>query len=143
MKRFLFLTVLLIASMQLFGANVDLATARATAQQYAASKMAKGKLMAPSAIDMKLVKQEMNSDKPGTAVYYIFNTNDHFIIISGDREQELYGRYEEQAYFWRMLKLVGHKDVSIYEMQGYDHGAMPHPAYHILKEQIKRLTAPK
>lgn len=65
------------------------------------------------------------------------------IIISGDREQELYGRYEEQAYFWRMLKLVGHKDVSIYEMQGYDHGAMPHPAYHILKEQIKRLTAPK
>jgi hypothetical protein len=33
--------------------------------------------------------------------------------------------------------------VSIYEMQGYDHGAMPHPAYHILKEQIKRLTAPK
>ncbi len=70
--------------MQVFGANVDLATAKATAQQYAASKMAKGQLMAPSAIDMKLVKQEMNSDKPGTAVYYIFNTDDHFIIISGD-----------------------------------------------------------
>jgi predicted esterase len=40
------------------------------------------------------------------------------VIISGDRELELYGRYEEQAYFWRMLKLVGHKDVTIYEMQG-------------------------
>jgi len=63
------------------------------------------------------------------------------IIISGDRELELYGRYEEQAYFWRMLKLVGHKDATLYEMQGYDHGAMPHPAYHILKEHIKRLTA--
>lgn len=61
------------------------------------------------------------------------------IIISGDRELELYGRYEEQAYFWRMLKLVGHKDVTLYEMQGYDHGAMPHPAYHILKEHIKRI----
>ena len=65
------------------------------------------------------------------------------VIISGDRELELYGRYEEQAYFWRMLKLVGHKDVTLYEMQGYDHGAMAHPAYHILKEHIKRLTAKK
>ena len=63
------------------------------------------------------------------------------IIISGDRELELFGRYEEQAYFWRMLKLVGHKDVTLYEMQGYDHGAMPHPAYYILKQHIKRLTA--
>ena len=61
------------------------------------------------------------------------------MIISGDRELELYGRYEELAYFWRMLKLVGHKDVTLYEMQGYDHGAMPHPAYHILKQHIRRL----
>lgn len=61
------------------------------------------------------------------------------IVISGDRELELYGRYEEQAYFWRMLKLVGHPDVTLYEMQGYDHGAMARPAYHILKQHIKRL----
>lgn len=59
------------------------------------------------------------------------------VIISGDRELELYGRYEEQAYFWRMLKLVGHPDVRLYEMQGYDHGAMPAPAFHILKNLIK------
>jgi len=85
MKRFLFLTVLMIASMQVFSANVDLATAKASAQQFAAAKMAaSGKLMAPSAIDLNLVKLEMNSDQPGTAVYYIFNTADHFIIVSGD-----------------------------------------------------------
>ena len=65
------------------------------------------------------------------------------VIISGDRELELYGRYEEQAYFWRMLKLVGHKDVTLYEMQGYDHGSMPQPAYKILKDHIKRLTSAK
>lgn len=63
------------------------------------------------------------------------------VVISGDRELELYGRYEEQAYFWRMLKLVGHPDATLYEMQGYDHGAMPHPAYHVMKEHIKRLTS--
>ncbi len=63
------------------------------------------------------------------------------VIISGDRELELFGRYEEQAYFWRMLKLVGHQDVTLYEMQGYDHGAMPQPAYKILKDHIRRITA--
>ena len=62
------------------------------------------------------------------------------VIISGDREQELYGRYEEQAYFWRMLKLVGNRYVKLYEMQGFNHGDMPHPAYHVMKEHIKRLV---
>ena len=72
MKRFLFLTVLMIASMQVFSANVDLATAKASAQQFAATKMAaSGKLMAPSAIDLNLVKLEMNSDQPGTAVLHL------------------------------------------------------------------------
>lgn len=64
------------------------------------------------------------------------------VIISGDRELELFGRYEEQAYFWRMLKLVGHPDVTLYEMQGFDHGAMPQPAYHVMKHHIKRLCQP-
>ena len=63
------------------------------------------------------------------------------VIISADREQELYGRYEETAYFWRMLKLVGHPDVSIYELDGYNHGDMAVPAHAILKKQIKRLCS--
>ena len=32
------------------------------------------------------------------------------------------GRYEENAYFMRMLKVNGHKDVTLYELQGYGHG---------------------
>ena len=63
------------------------------------------------------------------------------VIISADREQELYGRYEETAYFWRMLKLVGHKDVTIYELDGYNHGDMAVPAHAILKKNIKRLCS--
>jgi hypothetical protein len=31
--------------------------------------------------------------------------------------------------------------VTLYEMQGYDHGAMPFPAYKILKDHIRRITA--
>lgn len=61
------------------------------------------------------------------------------VILSGDRELELYGRYEEQAYFWRMLKLVGHKECYLYEMQGYDHVWMPRPAFHVMKNHIKQI----
>lgn len=61
------------------------------------------------------------------------------IIISGDRNEELYGRYEETAYFWRILRLVGHPDVTMYELDGYSHSAMAAPAHHILLKHIKRL----
>ena len=35
------------------------------------------------------------------------------------------GRYEENAYFWRMMRVAGHPDVRIYEFDGFDHGNMP------------------
>lgn len=54
------------------------------------------------------------------------------LIISGDRNKELRGRYEESAYFWRMLKEVGHPDVELLELQGYDHGGMAEPAFPLL-----------
>lgn len=62
-----------------------------------------------------------------------------YVIITGDRELELFGRYEENAYLWRLLRLIGHPDVSIYELDGYDHGSMADPAHHILKHHIHRL----
>lgn len=59
-----------------------------------------------------------------------------YIIITGDRNDELYGRYEENAYMWRMMKLVGHPETEIYELDGYNHGDMAAPAHHILKRRI-------
>ena len=53
------------------------------------------------------------------------------LLLSGDRELEMLGRYEENAYFWRMLRIAGHPDVRLLEFDGYDHGNMPqagHPA---------------
>ncbi len=47
------------------------------------------------------------------------------LILSGDRELEMLGRYEENAYFWRMMQVVGHPDVRLYEFDGFDHGNMP------------------
>ena len=49
-------------------------------------------------------------------------------LITGDREQELFGRYEENAYFWRMLTASGHKHAELHELDGFDHGSMVAPA---------------
>lgn len=61
------------------------------------------------------------------------------LIVTGDRELEMLGRYEENAYFWRMLKVVGHDDVTIKELQGYDHGGMARPAHPLLLKFVKRI----
>lgn len=62
-----------------------------------------------------------------------------YIMICGDRELELLGRYEENAYLWRMLKIIGHPCVSIFEIEGHNHGDMLHPGFHIMKNEIKKL----
>lgn len=64
-----------------------------------------------------------------------------YIIITGDAEQELYGRYEENLYMWRMMKLAGHPDVKIYKLDGYNHGDMAAPAHHILRREIDRILS--
>lgn len=59
------------------------------------------------------------------------------LLITGDRDKELLGRYEENAYLWRMLKETGHKNVELLELQGYDHGGMDKPAYPLLMKFIR------
>lgn len=63
------------------------------------------------------------------------------VLILGDRELELYGRYEEVAYLWRMMQLIGHPYTRIYELDGYSHGAMAVPAHHILLNSIKEILS--
>ena len=65
------------------------------------------------------------------------------LVLSGDREMEMNGRYEEQAYFWRMMKLVGNENVFLYEFDGYDHGSMPFPAHNVVKRYIKGICEGK
>lgn len=65
-------------------------------------------------------------------LYHVRKDCAPMLIISDDRDLELYGRYEEQAYFWRMLKLVGHPDVTLYELDEYDHGGMVQPGFPLL-----------
>lgn len=72
-------------------------------------------------------------------LYYVRKDAPPLIIISGDREMEMLGRYEENAYLWRMMKVNGHEDCYIYELDGHDHGRMERPGYHIMKMHIDRI----
>lgn len=59
------------------------------------------------------------------------------LLVTGDREKELMGRYEECAYFWRMMKLAGHKATTLHELDGFDHGKMPEPAFPLLLKFVE------
>lgn len=54
------------------------------------------------------------------------------ILITGGRDVELLGRYEENAYMMRMMKVAGHTKTELYELQGLDHIGMVAPAHSIL-----------
>lgn len=74
-------------------------------------------------------------------LYHVRENCPPFLIISGDREKELYGRYEEQAYLWRMLRLRGNEDVTLYELDGFDHGGMCRPAFPLLLQFVRERMA--
>lgn len=62
------------------------------------------------------------------------------LLITGDRNQELLGRYEENAYLWRMMKIAGHTHTDLLELQGFDHGGMAEPAFPLLVKFVKEQT---
>ncbi|HAL45750.1 MAG: lipase [Planctomycetes bacterium GWF2_42_9] len=70
-------------------------------------------------------------------LYYVRADAPALILITGDRNMELLGRYEENAYMMRMMKVAGHTKTELYEIQGHNHGEMLKPALTILLNHIK------
>ena len=71
-------------------------------------------------------------------MYHVRGEAAPMLIISGDRELEMVGRYEENAYFVRMLRINGHKDVTFLEVDGFGHSDMAAPAHLLLLKYIKK-----
>ena len=84
MKKLLFFATLLLVAMQVQAADVNLAAARATAERYLHGAAAGKRFTGVRAQDLKLLYTEVNSSRVDQAVYYIFNTDQGFIIVSGD-----------------------------------------------------------
>ncbi|MCB0686230.1 MAG: alpha/beta hydrolase [Saprospiraceae bacterium] len=72
-------------------------------------------------------------------LYHVRADAPPILLITGDRELELLGRYEENAYLMRMMKVVGHPDIRLYEMDGYGHG-MTEPAFPLLIKEVHRIV---
>jgi acetyl esterase/lipase len=73
------------------------------------------------------------------ALYHVRGDAPPVVLMTGGRELELPGRYEENAYLWRMLKVNGHPDVTLHEIDGTDHGSMVAPGHEILLDFIERV----
>ena len=54
-------------------------------------------------------------------LYHIRKDCPPLLLITGDRKLELLGRYEENAYLWRMMQVLGHQDSSLMEPVSYTH----------------------
>ena len=72
-------------------------------------------------------------------LYWVRSDCPPFVLICGDRELELYGRYDENQYLARMMKLVGHQYTYLYEIDGHGHVGMVDPSFHILDTHIKQM----
>jgi len=75
-------------------------------------------------------------------LYHVRSDASPLLLITGDRELELLGRYEENAYLMRMMKVVGHTKTVLYELEGYGHN-MTLPAFPLLLNEVARISKEK
>ena len=75
-------------------------------------------------------------------LYHVRADAPSLLLITGDRELEMLGRYEENAYLSRMMKIAGHKNTRLYELDGYGHG-MTEPAFPLLIKEVKMRVGEK
>src|SRR5690606_10814393 len=72
-------------------------------------------------------------------LYHVRPDAPPLLLITGDRELEMLGRYEENAYMMRMMKIAGHTQTRVYELDGYGH-AMAEPALPLLLREVERIV---
>ena len=72
-------------------------------------------------------------------LYWVRGDCPPLVLICGDRELELYGRYDENQYLARMMKLAGHQQTYLYELDGHGHGGMVALGFHILETHLRQM----
>lgn len=70
-------------------------------------------------------------------LFHVRNDCPPILFITGDRDKEMLGRYEENAYMWRMMQVAKHPNAELFELEGYDHGGMAKPAHPLLLKFVK------
>lgn len=62
------------------------------------------------------------------------------LLITGDRRLELPARYEENAHLDAILRVLGNKEIALFELQGFDHGAVYAPGCYLILDWIKKYS---
>lgn len=73
-------------------------------------------------------------------LYHVRKDAPPLLLITGDRDMEMLGRYEENAYLWRMMRETGHENTEIVELEGFNHGQMAEPAHPLLIRFVNELS---
>ena len=98
--------------------------------------------LSPQVISHYTIRDENNISKYQPLIdtyaplFHIKKETPPIVLITGDRERELLGRYEENAYFFRMMKVIENPRVKLFELQGFDHGEMVKPGIPLLMKEI-------
>lgn len=61
------------------------------------------------------------------------------ILITGDRNLEMADRWEENALLASVAKNIGNKNVTLYELQGFDHGEVAGPGCYLVVNYIRKM----
>ena len=102
--------------------------------------------LSPQVISHYTIRDENNISKYQPLIdtyaplYHIKKETPPIVLITGDRERELLGRYEENAYFFRMMKVIENPRIKLFELQGFDHGEMVKPGIPLLMREIGLLV---
>ena len=84
MRKFFIFASLVMLVLRATAADVSLTTAQSAAMDFL-QRNAKGNVLTGSAANsVKLLHSEANSSIAAKAVYYIFNSDENFVIVSGD-----------------------------------------------------------
>lgn len=96
MRKFILLLVAIVAAAQLSAAPVDMATAQKKAQTFVSNNSEARKLMSSKAGDQFVLHRAVMGDvKLAEPVFYVFNSKNSFVIISGDDRAEVVLGYGE------------------------------------------------
>ena len=92
MKKIALLLSVALIAMQAIAANVDRVAAQAKAETFLKTYAVNGKFMSSGPVAFKSVHSVSNSSNVLVSVYHIFNTEDQFVIVSGeDRGEQILG----------------------------------------------------
>ena len=95
----------------------------------------------------QMVTHSSFAKNPGSADSQIYAPLSHaradappILLLIGDRDKDIPGRYPQNTDMLARLKKTGHKDCQFVELAGTDHVGMQAPGIPLLVAQIKRLA---